>query len=325
MILFLAPWNVLCSWRNAKEESIMMKQNVLYAHKGVDLVEQLGRNGLRFPRRTVIATILLVALMAFELFNFDTTRYALTNLLGPVSFMGMGWASILAVAFCAIDFAGLVRLFTPESGGEQPREVWYLMGAWLLGATMNALMTWWAVSLTLLNHDFGNEVLSRGQLLQIVPIFVATLVWLTRILFIGALTVTGSHLLFARGKSDEGRGASGRMSPPSGRPLREREAQALASGGLSITGRVGAQHDLPSVTDEVPDFLRERGRSDGVARKIREAQTERSPANEPRNLPLEAAETQVTMRRAASEEQGERHRRVRQRPPMPGSNGHGSR
>ena len=53
------------------------------------------------------------------------------------------------------------------------------MGAWLLGATMNAVMTWWAVSLTLLSHDFGNEVLGRETLLKLVPVFVAALVCLT--------------------------------------------------------------------------------------------------------------------------------------------------
>ena len=68
------------------------------------------------------------------------------------------------------------------------------MGAWLLGATMNAMMTWWAVNLTLLDHNFGNEVLSRQQLLEVVPPFVAVLVWLTRILFIGAFSVAGDHL-----------------------------------------------------------------------------------------------------------------------------------
>jgi hypothetical protein len=106
----------------------------------------------------------------------------------------MQWAAILAIAFCSIDFAGLVRLFTPERGLDEPKEVWYLMGAWLLGATMNAVMTWWAISLTLLNHGFGNEVLSREQLLLYVPIFVAVLVWLTRILFIGAFSVAGEHI-----------------------------------------------------------------------------------------------------------------------------------
>ncbi len=145
-------------------------------------------------RKTVIGLILVVALVAFELFNFDTTRYALNNLLGEMAFFGVTWASILAIAFCAIDFAGLARLFTPERGADEPKAVWYLMGAWLLGATMNAIMTWWAVSLTLLNHDFGNEVLGRETLLTMVPVFVAALVLLTRILFIGAFSVAGEHL-----------------------------------------------------------------------------------------------------------------------------------
>ncbi len=149
-------------------------------------------------RKLLIGVIMVVSLLAFEIFNFDTTRFALTDFLGNVKFFGLTWAAILAVAFCAIDFAGLVRIFTPQRGDEEPKEVWYLMGAWFLGATMNAIMTWWAVSLTLLGHDFGNEVLSRGQLLKIVPVFVAVLVWLTRILFIGALGVAGERLLTTR-------------------------------------------------------------------------------------------------------------------------------
>ncbi len=145
-------------------------------------------------KKHVIGIILIVALVAFEMFNFDTTRFALQSLLGDVKFIGLPWAAILAIAFCSIDFAGLARLFTPEQGHNEKKEVWYLMGAWLLGATMNAVMTWWAVSVTLLAHDFGNEVLGREQLLVMVPIFVAVLVWLTRILFIGAFSVAGEHL-----------------------------------------------------------------------------------------------------------------------------------
>lgn len=149
---------------------------------------------LNLPRKTVIGSILLVALVSFEIFNFDTTRYALQNFLGDVHFLGVRWAAILAIAFCAMDFAGLARLFTPQKGREEPKAVWYLTGAWLLGATMNAVMTWWAISLTLINHQVGNEILSYQQLLQIVPIFVAALVWLTRILFIGAFAVAGEHI-----------------------------------------------------------------------------------------------------------------------------------
>jgi hypothetical protein len=135
-----------------------------------------------------------VALIAFEAFNYDTTRFALSDFLGNVSFVGVSWASILAIAFCAIDFAGLARMFTPGQDKTEQKAIWYLMGAWMLGATLNAAMTWWAVSLTLLNHDFGIEVLSRAELLQFVTVFGAALVGLTRILFIGAFSVAGEHL-----------------------------------------------------------------------------------------------------------------------------------
>jgi hypothetical protein len=180
----------------------------------------LVRTGAKIPRQLVIGLILVFALLAFELFNFDTTRFALESLLGDVRFLNLTWAAILAVAFCAIDFAGLAKLFTPERGSDEPKEVWYLMGAWFLGATMNAVMTWWAVSLTLLGSQLGNEILSREEILRFVPVFVAALVWLTRILFIGALSVTGDRLLHgqkskARSRQAPSKGSSSmpRRSP----------------------------------------------------------------------------------------------------------------
>jgi hypothetical protein len=162
---------------------------------------RLGVGSISIPRGIVLGVILVLALIAFEAFNFDTTRYALENLMGEVRFVGFAWATILAIAFCAIDFAGLGRLLTPERGREEPREIWYLTGAWLLGATMNAIMTWWAVSTVLLSHNLGNEILSREQLLHIVPVFVAILVWLTRILFIGAITMAGERLFRGNSKA----------------------------------------------------------------------------------------------------------------------------
>jgi hypothetical protein len=190
----------------------------------VSLQNTLARPAVR--KHAFVGGIMLVALLAFEIFNFDTTKYALNSLLGDVRFLSLQWATILAVAFCAIDFAGLARLFTPQRGADEPREVWYLMGAWLLGATMNAMMTWWAVSLTLLNHEFGNEVLSREQLLGIVPIFVAVLVWLTRILFIGSLSVTGERVLW--GDPEE---QSPLAKPPRARASSARPAPARRNSG----------------------------------------------------------------------------------------------
>lgn len=214
---------------------------------------------LRFPRKVVIGVILIVALLAFEIFNFDTTRYALQNLLGEVQFLGLQWAAILAIAFCAIDFAGLVRLFTPEQGSTEPKEVWYLMGAWLLGATMNAVMTWWAVSLTLLNHDFGNEVLSRGQLLKYVPIFVAVLVWLTRILFIGAFTVAGEHIFDFSNSRQTAVKPAPPVQAPAPRPLRAGSGPQPTQQVPTPRPRMATkpQQATPSRTAEVPNFLEE--------------------------------------------------------------------
>ncbi len=185
-----------------------------------NLSERISRNP-RAMRQLVIGAILILALFAFEMFNFDTTRYALQSLLGEIRFFGFAWATILAVAFCAIDFAGLSRLFTPERGRNESKEIWYLTGAWLLGATMNAVMTWWAVSTVLINHPVGNEVLSREHLLTVVPIFVAVLVWLTRILFIGAIAVAGEKLLH----HDQ---SQGRSRPPANVPASRDDQRSQA-------------------------------------------------------------------------------------------------
>ncbi|MCB8968973.1 MAG: hypothetical protein H6660_19010 [Ardenticatenaceae bacterium] len=201
-----------------------------------------------------LGLILLVALIAFEMFNFDTTRFALASLLGDVRFVGVSWAGILAVAFCAIDFAGLVRFFMPDEGTGRQTEYWYLMGAWLLGATMNAIMTWWAVSLTLLNHDFGNEVLSREQLLRSVPIFVAVLVWLTRILFIGAFTVAGDHLFDFNGAGARRPAAAGqRMSQALEAPRRAQPASQVMARQRSVAPQpVAQQPTMREVVEEMP-------------------------------------------------------------------------
>lgn len=135
------------------------------------------------------------ALLAFELFNYSTTDFALSDLLGNLEFLGIRWATILALAFCGIDFAGIARLFTPEQGADEPAEVWYLFGAWLLAATMNAMLTWWGVSIAILQHEsLGNAVIEREVLLKAVPIFVAVMVWLSRVLIIGTFSVAGERL-----------------------------------------------------------------------------------------------------------------------------------
>lgn len=149
----------------------------------------------RLNRGMVFGVIIITALLAFELFNYSTTEFALTDLLGDLEFAGLRWATILSIAFCSIDFAGIARLFTPEGGHGPVKEVGYLFGAWMLAATMNAMLTWWGVSIAILeNHTLGNDVVNQSTLLKIVPIFVAVLVWLIRVLIIGTFSVAGERL-----------------------------------------------------------------------------------------------------------------------------------
>lgn len=146
-------------------------------------------------RGLAFGIIITIALVAFEIFNFSTTYFALSDLLGDLRFLGLSWATILAIAFCGIDFAGIARLFTPDSNHGEHNETWYLFGAWLLAATMNAMLTWWGVSLALLNQQSaGTAIIERDLLLRGVPIFVAILVWLIRVMMIGSFSLAGNQL-----------------------------------------------------------------------------------------------------------------------------------
>ncbi len=157
---------------------------------GLSLKRILPR--ISFRRGMVFGVMMFIALIAFEIFNYSTTEFALTDLLSDLRFAGIRWATILALAFCGMDFAGIARLLTPEGDQGKSMESWYLLGAWLLAATMNAMLTWWAVSLALLNHNsLGNEIISRETLISSVPVFVAILVWLIRVLMIGIFTLAG--------------------------------------------------------------------------------------------------------------------------------------
>ncbi len=134
--------------------------------------------------------LILGALFAFEIFNYSTTDHALQDLLGDLQFANLRWSTILALAFCGIDFAGIARLFTPEQGADEPKEVWYLFGAWLIAATMNAILTWWGVSMAIMSHSVQSaSILDPKIISTVVPVFVAIMVWVIRILIIGTLSI----------------------------------------------------------------------------------------------------------------------------------------
>ncbi|MBI1794198.1 MAG: hypothetical protein HYR70_08390 [Chloroflexi bacterium] len=156
--------------------------------------------GTALKRGAIFGAILVAALLAFEVFNYSTTAFALADVLGDLKFAGLQWSTILAFAFCGIDFAGIARIFTPQQGRDEPAEVWYLFGAWMLAAGFNAMLTWWGVSVAILNHtSAGTALVGQTVLIKAVPVFVAVMVWLIRVLIIGTFSIAGENMFSMAG------------------------------------------------------------------------------------------------------------------------------
>ncbi len=150
----------------------------------------------QFNRGATWGAMIIGALLSFEIFNFSTTQFALYDMLGDLTFAGIRWSTVLAIAFCGIDFAGIARIFTPEQGRDEPAEVYYLFGAWLLAAGFNATLTWWGVSVAIVSNGNlqNSQVMSGATLIKVVPIFIAVMVWLVRLLIIGTFSLAGDRL-----------------------------------------------------------------------------------------------------------------------------------
>jgi hypothetical protein len=150
--------------------------------------------GTTHQRGLIFGLIILCALLAFEVFNYSSTLFALSDILGNLAFGPLRWASILAFAFCGIDFAGIARIFTPEQGRDEPTEVWYLFAAWFLAAAFNAILTWWGVSVAILQHPAaGGVLLGASTMTKVVPVFVAAMVLLIRVLLINSFSIAGDR------------------------------------------------------------------------------------------------------------------------------------
>ncbi len=192
---------------------------ITHSQNGVFFQKLSRLSGIRLPgRRVTLGLMILGATVLFEAFNYSTTEHALTDAFGDLGFIGIPLATILALAFCGLDFAGIARLFSTEDREESGRmEGIYLLAAWILAGSMNAVMTWWSVTESLLGRPMiGNELLPRQDLVTYVPVLVAGGVWLIRILLIGALTMTGAGLLAAKPAAKPAREAPVRMPPAAG-------------------------------------------------------------------------------------------------------------
>ena len=158
-----------------------------------NLALENGQTIKRSARSAVAILSVLVTLAAFEVFNYSTTAFALRSLFGSLTAGGMNWASLFAVAICCMDIAGIIRLFLPTDDLTQIGRDHRLFGAWLLAAGLNTWLTWRGISLAITFHQAQiGWVVDERVLTNTLPVFIAFLVWLIRVLIIGSLSHPGS-------------------------------------------------------------------------------------------------------------------------------------
>jgi len=145
---------------------------------------------LKIRTSSVSLAMIIAALIAFEVFNFSSTVFALRNILGSQAGGSLSWATILALAFCGMDFAGIARLLGVDEESNKPGG-WYLLGAWVLAAAMNAGLTWWGISISVYNQPVDYAlIINPMTFVTVVPVLVAMMVWVIRILIIGSLVTS---------------------------------------------------------------------------------------------------------------------------------------
>jgi hypothetical protein len=141
-------------------------------------------------KRTYFSLMILVGLLAFDVFNFATTKAALESFMGTGKVLGIVVAQALAVAFCAVDLGGLTSLFTEDKGFDEPWWVWMFGAGWLIASAINAALTWWAILLGMPSAPaINNPLFTAQQLYNVVPVVIAVTVWLIRLLLVGATIV----------------------------------------------------------------------------------------------------------------------------------------
>jgi hypothetical protein len=149
--------------------------------------------------RLFLGLVLLSGLVAFDLFNYDSTRFALENMIGEVRFLTLTWAQIIAFASCAIDLAGVAKIFTPEQDmRKEDPFVWVLVGVWFIAAILNAFGTWWSMVVRMTaNPSLGTFMFSREELISTVPAVLASFILLIRVGLIGSVAQAGDSWLWS--------------------------------------------------------------------------------------------------------------------------------
>ena len=158
------------------------------------ITSQLFKN-VRARSNSLYMAVIVLALAAFEIFNFSTTNFALLDIMGNQGYGLLTWSTILSLAFCGMDIAGIAKILASPKEDAENWSSWYLLGAWLLAAAMNTGLTWWGISVAIYNQPArAVMIIDPMTYVTAVPVLVAVMVWVIRVLIIGTL-VTSFNLV----------------------------------------------------------------------------------------------------------------------------------
>ncbi len=150
------------------------------------LIESHPAN-VEISRHTATILSMFAGLVAFEIFNYATTFLALQSLLGGLTAMGFNLTAWLAAAVCCLDVTGIIYLFLSPETQSNVKNNHRLFIAWILVTGMNAWLIWLGISQAISIRQAQTAlVIDGGTLAHILPIFIVSLIWLIRILVIGA-------------------------------------------------------------------------------------------------------------------------------------------
>jgi len=74
---------------------------------------------LRTRSGSLYTLVIVMALTAFEIFNFSVTHFALRDMLGNYGTGMLTWPLILALAFCAMDIAGIASILSASEDADR--------------------------------------------------------------------------------------------------------------------------------------------------------------------------------------------------------------
>lgn len=143
----------------------------------------MKRSNLQYIAPKLVNFILIMGVLAFEVFNITTTASALESMV-PV---GMG--VVLAIAFCATDIAGLVRVITPvKTMKDEPAIVRALFAIWFMVAIINAFLTWFSLQIYFDVTEIRVPIVMR-ELRDMIPFVLAFVVFMIHFTVVYSLGV----------------------------------------------------------------------------------------------------------------------------------------